>query len=61
MNCPYMKQHTAVDYKRDKVYEGPVMCDLVDKWCLLESGMECEEYDRFLKESDEVSEEIPIP
>ena len=43
--CPYQSQQVAVDYERDKVYEGAVVCDLVDKPCLLESGMECEVWD----------------
>jgi len=49
-SCPYQKQERAFDFARDKVYEGPVMCDLVDKPCLLESGDECDTYEEYLQE-----------
>lgn len=29
------------------------MCSLVDKFCLLEAGLECETYDEFLKELED--------
>ena len=49
--CPYYKPpKIAVDYERDKVYEGMAMCELNDKWCLKEEDMDCEIYNEFLEE-----------
>ena len=49
--CPHQKgSPVAYDFERDKVYEGAVMCSLVDKYCLLESGLPCETYEEYLKE-----------
>jgi hypothetical protein len=57
LECPhYTGPIAAVDYKRDKVYEGPGMCTLVDKWCLLEGDNHCDIYEEFLIE--EAIEEI---
>lgn len=44
--CPYLRGIRA----GDEIY---YMCDLVDKWCLREGGLECEEYDLWLKEREE--------
>ena len=39
-----------VDPATDEGYEGSYMCNLVDKYCLVEYGNECEEYNNYLKE-----------
>lgn len=33
-------------------YEGSYMCELVDKYCLVEYGSDCETYSEFLKEEN---------
>ena len=59
--CPYQTgTPVAYDFERDKVYEGAVMCSLVDKrkavstgnLCVLEYGLECETYEEYLKETE---------
>ena len=44
--CPHMVGKGNPD-------EFMVMCDLVDKWCLVEHGQECEEYNKFLEEEQD--------
>ena len=51
--CPHQKQQVAVDYERDKVYEGIVICNLNDKWCLLDTGMECDTWKEIRSEEKE--------
>jgi len=49
--CPHSTGSSyAVDYERDKVYEGAAMCTLVDKWCLLEGDQHCDIYEEYLCE-----------
>lgn len=43
--CPHMRKKSAGD-------ETYAICDLVDKWCLLEGGDDCEEYKNFLEEEE---------
>ncbi len=50
--CPHRCSIAVVDYISDKVYEGPDMCTLVDKPCLLETGDACEIYTIFLEETE---------
>jgi len=57
MKCPHIKQAYVTDYERDKVYEGWPMCDLVDKPCLLESGLKCEEWEEIQKEWESEAQE----
>ena len=47
--CPYSKSTGGFDPERDEYVEGCDMCDLVDKWCLLDGGQECETYNDFLR------------
>ena len=43
--CQYYKQQVFTDHNRDRVYEGTVMCSLVDKPCLVEYGNnKCADY-----------------
>ena len=51
--CDYLSIPVAVDYKRDKVYEGIPWCDLADHPCWMEKPGDCEEYDDFVKELEE--------
>ena len=46
LDCPYLKEQMV----GDEIY---MWCNLVDKWCLLEGGCECEEYEEFLREVEE--------
>ncbi len=39
-----------VDPKTDKGYEGSAMCKATDKYCPMEYGDPCEEYNIWLKE-----------
>lgn len=49
--CPnYIAPRYYVDPKTDKGYEGSAMCNLNDKYCLMEYGDKCEAYDEYLKE-----------
>lgn len=43
-SCKHWKWSYAVDDKKDEVYEGS-WCDLYQKYCLLEFGEECEDYE----------------
>lgn len=44
--CPELKVIRGGD-------EEAYLCKLVDKWCLLEHGYECEEYDKIKEELDD--------
>lgn len=56
--CPwYIPPKLYVDPKTDKDVEGSAMCDLTDKYCLVEYGSECEEYNKFLKEVEDEGED----
>jgi len=46
--CPEQLPRIAVDLKTDKIYEGSAMCRLVDKYCLLETGDQCDTYNEYL-------------
>lgn len=49
--CNYYKPPRLVtDPETDRTYECSAMCSLVDKYCVVELGMECEEYNKFLGE-----------
>ena len=49
--CPHYRPPTiAVDPETDKVYEGSAMCELTDKYCLVELDDECDIYNEFLEE-----------
>jgi len=49
--CPhYLTPRYYVDPKTDKGYEGSAMCELVDKYCLVEYGNDCGTYNEWLKE-----------
>lgn len=51
--CPYYKApRLLTDPKTDKSYEGSAMCDLTDKYCQVEYGNACDEYNEFLKEEE---------
>ena len=54
--CPHQRLEAAYDFEHDKVYDGPAMCKLNDKVCLLESGLECETYEEFLRELESEKE-----
>lgn len=43
--CPYAR---PIGYEG----EGSVLCDMVDKWCLLEGSIECETYEEFLRKDE---------
>lgn len=49
--CPHLRKRQAGD-------EGYMWCDLANKWCLEEAGIECEEYEQFLKEEEIEREDI---
>ena len=51
--CPHYTPTMAVDITRDKVYEGTGFCELVDKPCLKDSGMDCDTYDEWKHEQQE--------
>ena len=44
--CPHRQQ-------RIPLYGGIDMCELVDKWCLLDGGLKCEVYEKFLAKLQE--------
>ena len=44
--CPYARVICAGD-------EAQTMCNLVDKWCLLEGGHDCEYYQQYLDEESQ--------
>ena len=44
--CPELKVIRAGD-------EAGYICKLVDKWCLIETGYPCEEYETILKDMKE--------
>ena len=51
IDCQYYRPPKYyVDPETDKDYEGSAWCDLSDKYCLVEYGDECEEYNEYLKE-----------
>jgi hypothetical protein len=58
--CPYATKRGGYSAELDDYFYS-VMCDLVDKYCLVEYGQTCETYDEFLeisaKEAEEESEE----
>jgi len=39
--CPHARSISAYDAKRDKYWDGPNLCEINDKLCLLESGDSC--------------------
>lgn len=47
--CPHLKVDAAYDGQFDEVYKG-YLCTLNNKACLLETDMECETYNEWLKE-----------
>jgi len=50
--CPHqLPPRRAVDPTTDKSYESLAMCSETDKYCLLETGDECEVYSEFLTTS----------
>lgn len=52
--CPhYRPPRHITDPETDKVYASSAMCDLVDKFCLLESDDRCETYEEYLKEEQD--------
>ena len=52
--CPhYIPPRYIIDPETDKDYEGSAMCKLVDEYCLVEQGFDCEEYEEFLREVEE--------
>lgn len=54
--CPHYKSpRLLVDPKTDKDYESSAMCELVDKYCLVEHGNDCEIYNGYLEEIKEAN------
>jgi len=47
--CPNARNTSGYCAESDEYIEGADMCDLVDKWCLLDGGQECETYTEFLQ------------
>ncbi|KKN74968.1 hypothetical protein LCGC14_0384700 [marine sediment metagenome] len=52
--CPHIRTLRGGDETQD-------MCDLVDKWCLIEHGGDCEEWDKIKDEWDAEYGEHPRP
>lgn len=51
--CPYyVAPRYYVNPKTDEDCEGSAMCDLADKYCLMEYGDDCETYQEFLEEDE---------
>ena len=48
--CPHARSTGGYSVELDDYIEGADLCTLVDKWCLLESGNQCEIYEELLKE-----------
>lgn len=56
--CPHARHTGGYSAELDEYIEGADMCDIVDKWCLLEGGMECETYNEFLKEEEDERDKV---
>ena len=54
--CPYYQPPKYyVNPETGEDFEGAAMCNLVDKYCLVEYGHECEIYQEYLKEEGNVN------
>jgi hypothetical protein len=50
LRCPWVRSTGGYCKELDEYIDGADMCDLVDKWCLMEGGEPCEEYANYLEE-----------
>jgi len=52
--CPHIRHTGGYSKELDEYIEGADMCSLVDKWCLLEEGLECKIWEETQKEEQNV-------